>query len=77
MIKFTEHVETRLEERNITKEQIGEAIGSPDVVLPARANRSIAIKKFENNFLKVVFIKDQGDIIVITTHWISKLKLKE
>ena len=77
MIKFAEHAETRIEERNIIKEVVRETIEKPDIVLPARSNRQIAIKKFGSRFLKVVFIKEDSDIIVITNHWLSKLKAKE
>ena len=76
MIKFTEHVEFRLEERGITKKQIIECLENPDVTLPTKANRQITIKKFETLFLKTVFVKENSDIIVITTHWISKVKLR-
>ncbi len=76
MIKFTEHAGTRLTERNITKEQVIKSIESPEFILPARANRKIAVRRFGENFLKVVFAKDENDIIVITNHWISKFKPK-
>lgn len=76
MIKFTEHAETRLDERDISKEQVKNTLENPDFILPTRANRKIAIKKIDNKFLKVVFTKENSDIIVITNHWISKFKPK-
>ncbi|HEY4694919.1 MAG TPA: DUF4258 domain-containing protein [Candidatus Nanoarchaeia archaeon] len=74
MVKLTEHAELRLKERNITRDQVAETVESPDLILPARGGRQIAIRKFDGRFLKIVFTKKESGIIVITAHWISKLK---
>lgn len=75
MVRFTKHAETRLEERDITKALVLSTLEKPDIVLPSKANRNIAIRKYNNRYLKVVYVKE-GDIIVLTTHWISPRRLK-
>lgn len=63
-------------ERNITKRQVTQSIEDSEFILPARANRKIAVRRFDERFLKVVFVEEENDIIVITNHWISKFRPK-
>lgn len=76
MIILTKHVKTRLRERNITERHVGWSLTSPDFTLPGKTGSKIAIKKIGSRFLKTVFRRQNGDIIVITTHWISKARIK-
>jgi len=77
VIRFTLHAEERLVERDITVEQVKQTIEYPDILFPGRLDRKIAIKQIDKRFLKIVFVKEGNDIIVITNHWISKPKFKE
>ncbi len=73
-ILFSAHAETKLQERRISKALVRKTVQSPDLAFPSYSNRERAYKKFGKNYLAVVFIREKGAIVVITQHWIAKLK---
>ncbi len=74
MIRFTQHAQTRLKQRNIAKQLVEMAVANPDFILPGRSGRKVTIKVMERRFLKVILTVEDSDILVITVHWISKFK---
>lgn len=69
MIRFSEHALLKLRHRHISRRRVEETIISPDYVAQGQSGRNIAYKKIEKLYLKVIFKKENGDIIVITQHW--------
>ena len=76
MIIFTEHSKAKMKQRNISQKLVEKVLKSPDNILPSYGKRKIAYKKIGRLFLRVVFKKEEGRIIVITTHWIKKWRSK-
>jgi hypothetical protein len=76
MIVITVHAEIRLSERGISRKHVELAVADPDFILPGKQGCKIAIKKIGGRFLKTVFRAQNGDIIVITSHWISSAGLR-
>ena len=75
-IIFSEHSLLKLKQRNIAKQKVIQTIRKPDVVLPSLSKRALAYKKFGALYLKVVFIKENDTIVVITQHWDQQFKRK-
>lgn len=73
-IIFSNHAEVKIEQRKLSKELINKTIVVPDFIVPSHGNRERAYKKFGNNYLEVVFIKENEIIVIITAHWVAKLK---
>jgi len=69
MIVHTQHAKMKREQRDIDKEKVEETIRNPNSVEDTYAGRKAAYKDFGNLYLKVVFVKEGQDIIVITQHW--------
>ena len=76
MIRYTKHALTRLEERNIARETIEELLDKPDYILKSKLGRRIAIKRIGDKYLKVVYVTE-GDIIVLTALWLTRLRAKD
>ena len=73
-IIFSNHSEIKIEQRKLSKELIKKTIIESDFIIPSHNNRERAYKKFGKNYLEVVFIKEKELIIIITAHWVVKLK---
>lgn len=69
MIVFSDHALRKMEQRHLKKEWVFETLDKPDHTAVGHENRMIAYKKIEKLFLAVVFVKDEGNIVVITSHW--------
>lgn len=74
MIIFSPHSLLKLQQRKLKKEQVIETLTDPDLVKPSYADRMVALKNFGKLNLKVVFRKEKGALIVITQHWVDKVK---
>ena len=68
-IIFSEHSLLKLKQRNIAKQKVIQTIRKPDVILPSLSKRMLVYKKFGALHLKVVFIKENDTIVIITQHW--------
>ena len=75
MIIFTNHALLKLEQRGILKSTAIKTLKSPDYKIPSYSGRMIAYKKFDKLYLKVIYKKENNNIIVITQHWTDKLKI--
>ena len=75
MIIFTNHALLKLKQRRISKTVVKNTLKSPDYKFPSYSGRMIAYKKFDKLYLKVVYKKEDNNIIVITQHWEEKPKL--
>lgn len=73
MIKFTRHAILKLKQRGITRSLVIKTINNPDKVLSTHGDRTAAFKKFRGLYLKVIFVKNDKIVTVITQHWVSKI----
>lgn len=63
--------------RKITRELIEQTIKNPDDQKDSRESKSVLYKNFGKNYLKVVIAKEEDKVVVITEHWIAKMRLKK
>jgi len=75
MIIFTQHALLKLKQRDIPKGLVLKTLEFPDYQFSTHGNREIKYKKFGRLYLKVIYKKEQGDIIVITQYWEENPKL--
>lgn len=68
---FTEHVKFRIEQRDLDKELIREALLKPDRILAGKFGRSLAQKNIGGKILEVVYAKESGKTIVITAYFLK------
>ncbi len=73
MVIFTHHALLKLKQRGIKKDSVTQTLHKPDHVSPSHNQRSIVFKKIGSMYLKVVFRKEEEDIVVITQHWVKKI----
>ena len=73
-IVFTKHAKIKLRHRRVEKKLVENALSSPDFFRPSYGNREVAYKKVGRSYLAVVFRRENGSYIVITEHWVAKLK---
>ena len=76
MIIFTEHALEKLVQRNIKKNLVLEALENPERGVLSYGDRRITYKKFRKLYLAVVYKVEFGDVVVITAHWVEKIKKK-
>ena len=74
MIIFTNHSLLKLKQRGISKIAVLGALKFPDHKFSSYTGRTIAYKKFDKLYLKVIYKIEDKDIIVITQHWEEKPK---
>lgn len=75
MIIFTQHALLKLKQRDISREMVAKTLNSFDHQFSTYGNREIRYKKFGGLYLKVVYKKEKGDIVVITQYWEESPKL--
>lgn len=73
-IIFSDHAVMKLSQRNIPKRLVIETVRFPDFVKPGYYLREERCKHFGKNWLKVVVIKEGETAVVVTAHWIAKIK---
>ncbi len=54
--------------RKITKPIVEEVLANPDRVLTGKLNRRVALKRYEDKWIKVIF-EEGEDLTVITAYW--------
>jgi hypothetical protein len=73
-IDFTEHAIFRMRQRRITEAHVEDTIGNPDFSSTTRLGRWIALKKYGDRFLKVIYEKSNDKITVVTVYWTERLR---
>ena len=68
MIIFTQHSLVKLSQRDISKELVKKVVKSPDFIFKSYSNRKIAYKRLGRLYLKVIFRKENKNIIIITQY---------
>jgi len=74
MIIFSDNALAKLSQRNIPKTKVLEALKRPDQIISSISDRKVAYKKIRKLYLKVVFIKEGSNIVVITQYWTDKIQ---
>ncbi len=66
-IIYTLHAQERIRTRGINKEKIKKTINNPEITLPTRDPRRSRVKrKFDNEYIDVIFEKRNDQTIIIT-----------
>jgi len=58
----------------ISKTNVEGTIRNPDFSLITRLGRSVALKKYGDKFLKVIYEKSNDKITVVTVYWTRRLR---
>jgi len=73
-IDYTEHATFRMRHRTISKANVEDTIRNPDFSSITRLGRSVALKKYGDKFLKVIYEKSNDKITVVTVYWTRRLR---
>lgn len=76
MIKYTKHALENLKKRGISKTQIRKCLENPDIK-DINEGKSIFLKDFGKNYLKVIVSEENNDLMVITEYWIDSRRVKK
>ena len=68
-IVYTVHARQRMVLRGITDEMVRQALEMPDERDTGYRDRSLAYRRFPQGCIKVVYVKEQGQMVVITVMW--------
>ncbi len=77
MIEFTDHASRKMAQRNLKKAWIKETLEKPEYIYPSYQNREIAYRKIGKLYLAVVFIREEENLVVLTSHWDNEFKPKK
>ena len=58
--------------RGLNQAQVKKVLQNPDIVLSSYGNRVIAEKDFGKLNLRVIYIEENSDRIIVTAHWADK-----
>lgn len=73
MIIFTQHSLLKLKQRKISKNLVIKTIKNPERILKSYSNREIGYKRFGKLYLRVVYKKEDKNIIIITQYWVKEI----
>lgn len=73
-IVFSTHALLKLNQRALDKLKIIETVMNPDFTQPSYSFREARFKRYANNHLKVVVTVKTKHVLVVTAHWVAKLK---
>jgi len=73
-IIFSDHALLKISQRRLLKKRIILTAENPDLVKLSYNSREERYKHFGKNWLKVVVINQPETLIVITAHWVAKIK---
>jgi len=62
-IIYTRHAKQRMEQRKVTPEQVEETIESPHDILPGDNGEEIAIRRYENYEVRVVYEETEANTV--------------
>lgn len=71
-IIFSRHALIKLEQRNLTRDMVIHTIEYPSR-LETVGGQMHAFKKFKRLYLKVIFVRTENEIIVITQYIVKKI----
>lgn len=63
-----------MNQRDIPRSFAVATVRSPDIEVPSYHFRKELYKKFGKNHLKVVVKNEENNIVVVTVHWVEKIK---
>ncbi len=69
MIYYTVHAKARMIFRGITEEMVKNALMKPDRVGMGYDGKSLVFKKFSSGVVKIVFVKKNSSIIIVSVIW--------
>ena len=69
---YTQHIKTRIRQREVRHEQIESTVTRPDRTQPGFGGRQLAQKRFYGKLLEVVYKKEEDRIILITAYWLRE-----
>ncbi len=73
LLVYSPHVKERMVERTISRKQIREAIGNPEITLPCiDIKRRRVMRRYKDKTLDVIYIETKNSIIIITAVWITR-----
>jgi len=64
---YTRHAKQRMEQRKVEPEQVEETLEMPDEIVPGDNGEEIAIKRYGNREVRVVYEETGADTVVIYT----------
>ena len=69
MIKFTDHAERKLKQRNLSKDKVRKVLKNPEFTFKSYSDRRVAYKRVGKLYLAVVFVEEGKEKVVLTAHW--------
>lgn len=76
-IVWTHHAEERLrrwqEQRGITREEVERTVRNPEQIVPGRRDAQVAQSHRGPGLLRVPFVQDGQERILLTLYWTSKV----
>ena len=68
-IVYTVHARQRMAARGISDEMVRQALEMPEERGTGYRNRGLAYRRFSRGRIKVVYVEQEGCIVVITVMW--------
>ncbi|OHB94488.1 MAG: hypothetical protein A3E19_01240 [Planctomycetes bacterium RIFCSPHIGHO2_12_FULL_52_36] len=79
-MEFTRHARRRMRLYEISQEEVEEAVSKPDKI-DIESNRKVVYKIFAQRFkgmpLKVVYVKEEGDVVILSAYPLKKSYWRE
>ncbi len=76
MVRFIPHALKRLNQREITQEDVTHALGNPVETIQAKRNRIATYSQVKERYLLVIFEKLNNEELVITAMWSDRTRLR-
>lgn len=73
-ILFSNHANIKINQRDLPRGFVIETVRFPDFIRPSRGFREERYKHFGRNWLKVIIVKEPKVVVVVTAHWVAKIK---
>ena len=67
---FTQHALQKLQERRISKQMVLNTVRFPEKLVTA-GEKIYVFRKFDKKYLKVIFVRERENIIIITQHFVN------
>ncbi|GEM_PF-1295491 len=74
VIEYTEHAMFRMRHRKISEANVIDTVQNLDFSFITRLGRSVALKKYEDKFLKVIYEKSNDKITVVIVYWCRRMR---
>ncbi len=75
-ITFSKHSLLKIGQRELDKVKILETVMYPDFIKPSYNFREERYRQYTKNHLKVIVKIEKQQFIVVTAHWVAKLRSK-